>query len=441
MRKKLNIQLIGIAIFSMLITILFTSVFQYKLYQQQVFDELDTAAHIFSSVKYFSDYSISEHTTEYDNIRISYIDPSGTVLSDTGANPENMDNHAERPEISDAMATGEGHAIRKSDTLAVNNFYYAMKLDTGYILRVSTEARSIFSVMASSVPSILVISVSLTIGCTIIAHMLTKSMMKPIENIANNIDRMDEIETYKELEPFIETIHRQHEDILKSAKIRQEFTANVSHELKTPLTAISGYSELIENGMANEEDTLRFAKEIHRNASRLLTLINDIIRLSELDTGEQNIPTEEINLYELADDCISMLQINADKHDVTVALSGKRTIIKENRQMLEEILYNLCDNGIRYNKPGGKVEVSVNENETEVILTVSDNGIGISEENQKRIFERFYRVDKSHSKETGGTGLGLAIVKHIVEQINATLTLESTLEVGTTISIHFPKAI
>ena len=204
---------------------------------------------------------------------------------------------------------------------------------------------------------------------------------------------------------------------------------------------ISGYSELIENGMTGAEDTIRFSKEIHRNSTRLLTLINDILRLSELDSGEQNTPMEDIDLYELSDNCISMLQMNAEKNNVILDLKGPHLTVFANRQMLEEMIYNLCDNGIRYNKPNGKVEVSIKENNENVIFMVSDTGIGISEENINRIFERFYRVDKSRSKQTGGTGLGLAIVKHIAEQMNAQIQIDSELEKGTTITILFPKNV
>lgn len=439
MKKKLNIQLITIAILSMLLTMCLFSMVYYKLFQQQVTEELKSVARIMSSMENLTEYNVQDYTTKLEDIRISLMDSQGNVLYDSDVDAMELDNHAKRPEISDAYESGEGSAMRMSDTLSENTFYYAIRLDDGGVLRVAKEARSIFSVLASSVPSLIIMAAILTLTCTLIARFLTKSMMKPIENIANDIDHMDKVETYKELEPFIETINRQHADIIKSAKIRQEFTANVSHELKTPLTVISGYSELIENGMATEEDTVRFSKEIHRNATRLLTLINDILRLSELDSGEQSIPAEDIDIYEIADNCISMLQINAEKHDVKLNLHGPHTFIKGNRQMLEEVLYNLCDNGIRYNEPGGKVDVSIKENDENVILMVSDNGIGISEQNQERIFERFYRVDKSRSKKTGGTGLGLAIVKHIVEQMDARLQLKSELGKGTTITISFPK--
>lgn len=439
MKKKLNIQLIGIAIFSMILTMAFILVIFYELFQQQVLEELKTASHIIANIESLTEYSVTDSQAKFDNLRITLMDKTGNVIYDSDVSATELDNHAQRPEISDAYANGEGMAIRKSDTLAQNTFYYAVLLENGNVLRVSKEARSIFSVFASSIPYLIMIALSLTLLCTLVARILTKSLMKPIEKMARDIDRMHEVETYNELEPFIETINRQHEDILKSAKLRQEFTANVSHELKTPLTVISGYSELIENGMTNEADTIRFSREIHRNATRLLTLINDILRLSELDSGEQSFSFEEVDLYEVADNCISMLQMNAEKHNIILRLHGQHTNVKGNKQMLEELLYNLCDNAIRYNEPSGKVDVYVKEDEEHIILMVSDTGIGISRDNQERIFERFYRVDKSRSKKTGGTGLGLAIVKHIVDQMHAELQLDSELGQGTTITVFFKK--
>jgi len=219
--------------------------------------------------------------------------------------------------------------------------------------------------------------------------------------------------------------------------MRQEFTANVSHELKTPLTSISGYSELIENGMVNEADAMRFGKEIHRSANRLLTLINDIIRLSELDSSSEPDTFEQVDLYELAQTCVEMLQMNAEKHGVSLEFSGEKSVVYGSRQMLDEVIFNLCDNAIRYNKENGKVYVSVGEEDDNVYLSVRDTGIGIDEEYRERIFERFYRVDKSRSKETGGTGLGLAIVKHIVALHHAELRLDSEVGVGTEIRIVF----
>ena len=235
----------------------------------------------------------------------------------------------------------------------------------------------------------------------------------------------------------METIKKQHEDILQNARIRQEFTANVSHELKTPLTAISGYSELIENRMAEGEAAVRFAKEIHHSSNRLLTLINDLIHLSELDSMQLEETKEMVDLYEVARSCVAMLQLQAEKHQVNLALLGVSCQVLSTRQKMEELVYNLCDNAIRYNNKGGSVYVTVRPSGKKVILSVKDTGIGIPKEHQERIFERFYRVDKSRSKSTGGTGLGLAIVKHIVAGSNASMELDSEEGKGTEIRVIF----
>ena len=265
--------------------------------------------------------------------------------------------------------------------------------------------------------------------------------MKPIEQLAEHLDECESIPVYKEMVPFVHTIQKQHEDIMKNARMRQDFTANVSHELKTPLTAISGYAELMEHHMAAEADIPRFAGEIHKSANRLLLMINDIIRLSELDAMETtSMAFDRVPLYQLAENCVDMLQVSAEKHQVTLTLQGTPCHIAGSREMMEETLYNLCDNAIRYNNAGGSVTVTVKPQGSKVLLSVEDTGIGIPKEHQARVFERFYRVDKSRSKATGGTGLGLAIVKHIVAQHGAELLLESEEGKGTKITILFDNA-
>lgn len=227
------------------------------------------------------------------------------------------------------------------------------------------------------------------------------------------------------------------EDMLENSKQRQEFTANVTHELKTPLTSISGYAELIENGMASDTDVTRFAQGIHTNANRLIILINDIIRLSELDSAEDEIEVEKLDLYAMASTCVEMLEPSAEKHRVTITLMGESCPIQGNKMMIEELLYNLCDNAIRYNNVNGNVSVNVYEDREHAVLEVRDTGIGIPKEHQERIFERFYRVDKSRSKSTGGTGLGLAIVKHIIVKHHAKLEVESEVGKGTIMRVLF----
>lgn len=218
-------------------------------------------------------------------------------------------------------------------------------------------------------------------------------------------------------------------------RIRQEFTANVSHELKTPLTSISGYAEMIETGMARAEDIRAFAERIHREADRMLSLVSDIIKLSELDERGIAEQGEPVDLYALAQESAEILRSAAMLRGVTVTVYGKETMVFGSRTLLSELIYNLLENGIRYNRDNGTVSVRVSDR----ILSVRDTGIGIPKAHQNRVFERFYRVDKSRSKETGGTGLGLAIVKHICEQHHAEIRLDSREGIGTEITVLFPE--
>ena len=273
--------------------------------------------------------------------------------------------------------------------------------------------------------------------CAFFAKRMTKRFVEPIEKMADNIVLVDEREGYEEMRPFVSMIKQQHMDILNHAQMRQEFTANVSHELKTPLTAISGYAELIASGMTNESDTEHFANEIHRSAERLQSLINDIIKLSELDNSDLKLEFEPIDLYTLATTCIDQMQIAAQKNEVTLLQEGGPVTINGNKTLIEELLYNLCSNAVRYNKKGGSVTVITGMKNQRPALTVRDTGIGIPKEQQDRVFERFYRVDKSRSKSTGGTGLGLAIVKHIVVQHEAQIELSSEEGVGTEVTVIF----
>ncbi len=449
MKKKINLQFIMITAIAIIFTAVFSGIIFYEIFKTEVMEEIKSYAHLLTAAVSFEELEENLSEKNIRNLRITVMNKDGTVQFDTNADIGGMDNHRRRPEIMEAMKYGEGETIRKSETLDTNTFYYAIRLEDGGIIRVAKESSSIYHVFLNSFPYIGMIAVILFFICIVISHILTKSLIFPIEKMSRDIDHVSEINTYKELIPFMNTIQKQHEDILKNAKLRQEFTANVSHELKTPPTSISGYSELIENGMADNEDIIRFAREIHRNSNRLLTLINDIIRLSELDTVDMNVGFERLNLYDLAFNCVEMLKMNAEKHKVTISIKGQEVYILGNRQMIDEMIYNLCDNAIRYNNENGTVAVTVMgirrfESEhgrlkNEAVLSVKDTGIGIPKKHQQRIFERFYRVDKSRSKSTGGTGLGLAIVKHIVAgHKGAAIELESDSGKGTEIKIIFP---
>lgn len=439
MKKKINIHYMIIASVTIILTLVLVTAVFYELFKKEIMNNLKIYAHVLQCDLDNVSMNSFDSLPKDERIRITLMDMDGTVTFDNQVDIEKMSNHKKRPEIVKARENGEGQAVRMSSTVEKSNFYYALRVGDNQILRLAKETSSIWSVFFQAIPVIVLIGVILILLCAVLAHFLTKSLVKPIEIMANDMEEIKPLNTYRELAPFVTMIQKQHLDILRNAKMRQEFTANVSHELKTPLTSISGYSELIANGMASPGDIKRFAQEIHRNAKRLLVLINDIIRLSQLDSTEVDITFEQVDLYQIAENCKNMLQLNAKNHEVSISLSGQPMSVYANRQMMEELVYNLCDNAIRYNNKGGKVLMELKETENEQMFSVKDDGIGISKEHQKRIFERFYRVDKSRSKSTGGTGLGLAIVKHIVAQHGADIKIDSEENKGTKISIYFKK--
>lgn len=441
MKKKINSRLIGIALIAILVTLSGVTSIYYYLFGNQVRKDLHVLADALVESGVFDKERLEHIVFESQDVRVTWIDEDGTVLYDSWKNATDLENHMERPEIKEAFINGTGDSIRTSDTMQINTYYYAVKIADGTVVRVARNASSGMSIFLNAMPVVGAIVVFISLACIVLADYLTKQLLKPIAKIANQLDDTDrgaeEAMEYKELEPFIQTIRTQHENILSAAKMRQDFTASITHELKTPLTAISGYAELIENKMVTEEQSVAFAGEIRKNSSRLLTLINDIIRLSELDHTEIGTDFETIDLFELAKECMQNMEVNAVRRNVNLVLEGSSCCVNGNRHMLCELIENLCSNAIRYNNEGGHVKVYVGTKQGNVVLSVADDGIGIPQKHIDRVFERFYRVDKSRSKATGGTGLGLAIVKHIVAIHSAKITLESEVGVGTTVQIEF----
>ncbi len=271
----------------------------------------------------------------------------------------------------------------------------------------------------------------------VLARHLTKCLVEPIEQMADNLESVYQKVSYPELIPFALTLQAAEEEKKQSEEQRREFTANVSHELKTPLTSILGYSEMIETGLANKEDIKLFAGKIRSEAERQLHLIADIIQLSELDVKSSKDNFEKVDLYALSESVAEYLSFAAQNYQVSLSIEGKHLTVMGSKSLLEELIYNLCDNAIRYNRPNGKVVIRIGKKGERIVLSVSDNGIGIAPQYQNRVFERFYRVDKSRSRDTGGTGLGLAIVKHVAIQHDAELFLKSLPGLGTTIEVSF----
>ncbi|MDD7307456.1 MAG: ATP-binding protein [Eubacteriales bacterium] len=516
-----------------------------NIQKDKLADELDIAA---SAVElYGTDYLKNIDSERY---RITWIQADGKVIYDTQAGADSMENHADRQEVKQALAEGEGSSSRYSDTLMEKTSYYARLLDDGSVLRVSTTYATAGLLVLGMLQPILVVLIAALVLSGILARRISKRIVEPMNSI--DLDRPLENDTYEELSPLLNRINQQHKEIemqmrylkqrtdeftqitesmkeglilldnkgnvlsineaaqniletdsdcigqsflsiersrninnaIQSAfeeghseiyaqygsreyqvdisriesggetvgavllafditeqqnaqRNRREFTANVSHELKTPLQGIIGSAELIENGMVKPEDMPRFTGHIRKEASRLVTLIEDIIRLSQLDEGRQ-MPSEQVDLFELADEVKSVLEGACEAKHINMKLMGEHVCVDGVKSLLYEIIYNLCDNAVKYNNEGGIADIDISADEKNAYITVRDSGIGIPQDQQQRVFERFYRVDKSHSKESGGTGLGLSIVKHAVSYHNGTISMNSEPGNGTEIRVSIP---
>ncbi|MBP7060154.1 MAG: PAS domain S-box protein [Lachnospiraceae bacterium] len=486
-----------------------------------------------------------------DSERLTLVAPDGTAIYDTWTDASKLENHGDRKEIKEAFETGIGESQRYSATFTEQTLYYAIKLPSGDVLRVSTVRLTMLTTILGMLQSIAAVIMIAFILSLVLAGIVSKQIAKPLNDL--DLDRPLESDTYDELAPLLTKIehsrreiewkkeelrekekefdavtqnmdegmvliNKKHEvvtinpaakrfygytedpvgknfllldrdvevskmideaedkgpservkehqgreyqlhasritshqnpigtvilifDITEKAfaeRNRREFTANVSHELKSPLHSIMGSAELIENGMVKPEDMTRFVGVIRKEASRLVTLIDDIIQLSALDE-KKDLPLEEVFIKSFIEEEIETLKPMAEKKNVIVKCTGDEVACNVSKQLLHEIVYNLVDNAIKYNKEDGSVEINTSySNSGSAQIVVRDTGIGIPPEHQPRIFERFYRVDKSHSKEGGGTGLGLSIVKHAVQYMNGDVTLESKEDVGTTITVVLP---
>lgn len=374
--------------------------------------------------------------------RITLTRPDGTVLFDSVSDPEKMENHSNRPEFKDAAKDGYGEKVRFSETFSEQTFYCAIRLDNGNILRVARTTDSVFVTLMSSFTILGGIMVAIILLEMFLVQRQTKDLIEPI----NELDLEHPLKNvcYEELRPLLvrvdqqnKQIARQVEELKEAEAMRREFSANVSHELKTPLMSISGYAELMMNGMVGPDNVPEFSGRIYHEASRLSSLVADIIQLSRLDEKNNDMPFEAVDLYELAEDIVLHLQTPAMKKKITLSLTGKTVVVRGVRQVLYEMFYNLADNAVKYTEEGGTVEVTVGKEDKRPFYRVEDTGIGIPKEEQKRIFERFYRVDKSHSRQTGGTGLGLSIVKHGAALHHVEIKVESELSKGTKMELVF----
>ena len=550
MNKKIfrSAAAVAILVFLATVTLIMGILFQHfeGQLQAELKNEADYIAHSLRSegASFFDSFDFKDR-------RVTLIASDGTVLLDTTADVTAMDNHKNRDEVRQALESGSGVSTRFSDTIMQKTVYYAVRLDDGNILRVSSLQYSIVAILISLVQPMIIVFIIALLLAFFLSSRVSKSIIKPInaldlENPENNI-------AYEELYPLLSkisaqrrTIDKQLKDaqqkqeefrlitenmnegflvidnnafvltyntaakqlldipdmekgsvltlnrtkgfrqlvekvlsgqyaeselaydsrcynlianpvfeggktiggvivildvteIVKREQLRREFTSNVSHELKTPLTSISGFAEMMKAGGTSDETVVDFSTSIYDEAQRLITLVNDIIKISEIDEKHSEFEKETVDLYSLSQEIIRRLSPVAENLGIKFNLIGESTSIYGVRKILDEIIYNLCDNAIKYNKENGVVDVILTSSEAHTKLTVRDTGIGIPQSELNRIFERFYRVDKSHSKAIGGTGLGLSIVKHGALYHKAQINIDSTEGEGTSISITFNK--
>ena len=541
--------LVGVAVLIASLTLVMGALYSYfgRVQESQLRDELSLA--VVGVEQNGMDYL---KQLESDQYRITWLRADGAVLYDTQADAESMENHAQRQEVQQALATGEGESSRYSDTLLQKTVYYAKRLPDGTVLRLSAIRVTTGVLVLNMLQPILLVLAAALILSGVLASRLARRITEPLNRL--DLEHPLENDTYEELAPLLRRMEHQRRqidrqmdelrcrseefeqitgsmseglvlldeagvilsinpaarrlldaaencvgqdlltvdrdvalsDALRQAaeqghsefrgqrngreyqfdvtriqsegrtagtvllvfdvterafaeRNRREFTANVSHELKTPLQGIIGSAELLENGLVKQEDVPRFIGHIRSEAQRLVTLIGDIIRLSQLDEGEP-MPAEPVELLALAREAAESLQSAAAARNVTITVEGEPVELTGVRRLLYEIVFNLCDNAIKYNTDGGRVQVTVTKENETAAVTVRDTGIGIPPDQQDRVFERFYRVDKSHSKASGGTGLGLSIVKHAVQYHHGAIHLQSEVGKGTEIRVTFPVA-
>ena len=436
MKRKVFLRLAILALVVEVISVAVCAFIYLNTIRASVKGSLAQCAELLAGFSSEEDYIERLQQNTPEGIRITLIGQSGDVLFDSMESAIS-DNHLNRPEVVSALEDGSGYAVRTSEANGLDMHYYALRLDGGMILRVSMFASGINSFIGDALPLMLALSLVVVVIALIMAKILTDRLVEPIEKLSSNPDATEM--PYPELRPFAEQMEKDRYVQQHMEMLRREFTANVSHELKTPLTGISGYAEMIETGIAKPEDVQDFAGKIRKEALRLLGLVGDIIRLSELDSAEKEEDAEQVDLLELAEENVERLNPIADSMGVSVTVDGEPCYVTGSRKRLDELVFNLIDNAVRYNKADGSVAVSVKNTEANIIFAVSDTGIGIPSEARDRVFERFYRVDKSRSKRDGGTGLGLAIVKRVAMLYGAEIRLESEENVGTTVSVRFPK--
>ena len=415
--------------------------------------ELGHECNVVASTLNAADDEVRELSSiDLGDMRATLVTPEGNVLYDTAVTPTSMVGHARRPEIAEALEHGEGSSVRASDTLGNISLYQARRLLSGNVIRLSTDRASVWAILLGDLGILGLVLLVLVVVSWVTSRKLARRLVKPILNI--DLYSLSSEAPYEELQPLTRRLSEQQAELLAQMKelrsvdaVRREFTANVTHELKTPIASIMGASELMRDGFVLEEDVPDFAARINGDSQRLAALVNDILTLSRLDESERLQSqeafgvAEPVNLLAIAQDVAERMVDRADCMEVSLNVKGDSVMVMGFPRMLDDLVANLCSNAIRYNKPGGSVTIHVLSRDGHPTIEVSDTGIGIPEEAQAKVFERFYRVEPSRSRASGGTGLGLAIVKHVGTLHGAEVSLSSALGEGTTVTVSFPGMV
>ena len=444
MKKKILSHTSVMIILTVILTFIAASFVMYDKFNSTMKKGVrDEAEYVKVGIEEVGEEYLNGNVGKTTDTRITLTDSEGNVLYDNEAEASKLPNHSNRPEFIQAMEDGQGEIVRYSETLSHQTFYYAVRLNDGRILRLAKTTDSVFHTLLSSFIWLGILMLLIILVEIVLVQRQTKSLIEPV----NNLDLEHPLSNvcYEELRPLLMRVDQQNkqiasqlEELKKTEAVRREFSANVSHELKTPLMSISGYAELMMNGMVRPENIADFSGRIYKEANRLGNLVADIIQLSRLDEQQDAVVSmESVELDELAKDVVNNLRDHAEKKNISLDYCGIPINIQGVRHVLYEMLYNIADNAVRYTNPGGHIHIYVGRKGDRPFYRVEDDGIGIPKSEQKRIFERFYRVDKSHSRQTGGTGLGLSIVKHGATLHHAQINVDSDLGKGTKMELLF----
>ena len=438
MRKRIQKSMMLILAVTLVLFYAIISIILYNRNLELLKNEVRQEAEYIRTAVNISGTDYLEQMSEVDErTRLTLVDQSGNVLYDSSGGENDMENHSAREEVQEAFDAGTGEAVRMSDTLGRELYYYAVSLSDGSVLRVAKSMDNLAFTALNMLPIMGALAVVMIVFALLLAKWQTARLIRPINEL--DLEHPLDNTLYEELTPLLEAMDRQNREKEAVSNMRKEFSANVSHELKTPLTSISGYAEIMKNKMVRPADIPVFSERIYKEARRLITLVEDIIKLSKLDEESVELEKEEVNLYALTREVVSHLAPQASQKHIRMEVTGEEVTCFGIRQILDEMIYNVCENAIKYNNDYGRVSVWVGNTLEGPKISVTDTGIGIPEEHQERIFERFYRVDKSHSKERGGTGLGLSIVKHGALLHGAKVTVDSAPGKGTRIEMLFVR--